>query len=51
MTATLGVGIAYGGVESIVASVFGGAYRDFYMYWLFVIALALRPQGLFGRRQ
>jgi len=51
MTATLGVGVAYGGVESIIASVLGGAYRDFFMYLLFIVALAVRPQGLFGRRR
>jgi branched-chain amino acid transport system permease protein len=51
ISATLFVGVAVGGIESVVASLFGGAYRDFSIYCLFILVLAIRPQGLFGRRQ
>jgi branched-chain amino acid transport system permease protein len=49
MTATLAVGVTLGGLESVFASLFGGAYRDFCIYLLFIVVLAVRPQGLFGR--
>lgn len=51
LTATFVVGLGVGGFESIVAALFGGAYRDFCMYSLFILILAIRPQGLFGRRR
>lgn len=51
ITATVAAGVALGGIESVFASLFGGAYRDFCMYALFIVLLAVRPQGLFGRRR
>jgi branched-chain amino acid transport system permease protein len=42
-------GIVLGVVESVGAAVVGDGYRDFIGFAAFLIILALRPQGLFGR--
>jgi branched-chain amino acid transport system permease protein len=42
-------GLLLGLIESVGASFFGDGYRDFIGFMAFLIILALRPQGLFGR--
>jgi branched-chain amino acid transport system permease protein len=42
-------GIVLGVVESVGAAIVGDGYRDFIGFAAFLIILALRPQGLFGR--
>lgn len=42
-------GIVIGVVESVGAAIVGDGYRDFIGFAAFLIILALRPQGLFGR--
>ncbi len=46
---TLLGGLAIGLVESLGGAVFGDGYRDFIGLVVFLIFLALRPQGLLGR--
>jgi len=45
---TLGGGIVLGVVESVGAAVFGDGYLDFIGLMVFLVILALRPQGIFG---
>jgi branched-chain amino acid transport system permease protein len=47
---TLIGGLALGLVESLAAAFFGDGYRLFAGLVAFLVFLALRPQGLFGRR-
>ncbi len=42
-------GIVLGVVESVGAAIVGDGYRDFIGFAAFLIILAVRPQGLFGR--
>jgi branched-chain amino acid transport system permease protein len=42
-------GILIGLIESVGAAFIGDGYRDFIGFAAFLIILALRPQGLFGR--
>lgn len=42
-------GLLLGLIESVGASFFGDGYRDFIGFMAFLIILAVRPQGLFGR--
>ena len=46
---TLAGGLALGLVESLGAAVFGDGYRMFIGLVVFLVFLAVRPQGLFGR--
>jgi branched-chain amino acid transport system permease protein len=48
---TLVGGVALGLVESLAAAFLGDGYRLFVGLLAFLVFLALRPQGLFGRRQ
>lgn len=41
-------GILYGLVESIAAGTLGGSYREIVGFAVVILALALRPNGLFG---
>lgn len=41
-------GILYGVVESIAAGTLGGSYREIVGFAVVILALALRPNGLFG---
>lgn len=43
-------GVLLGVIESVGAAFLGDGYRDFVGFAAFLIILALRPQGLFGRR-
>ena len=45
---TLGGGIVLGVVESVGAAIFGDGYLDFIGLMVFLVILALRPQGIFG---
>jgi branched-chain amino acid transport system permease protein len=47
---TLVGGLALGLVESLAAAFLGDGYRLFVGLVAFLVFLALRPQGLFGRR-
>jgi branched-chain amino acid transport system permease protein len=47
---TLVGGVVIGVIESVGASFVGDGYRDFLGFAAFLVILALRPQGLFGRR-
>jgi branched-chain amino acid transport system permease protein len=42
-------GLVLGMIESVGASFFGDGYRDFIGFMAFLLILAVRPQGLFGR--
>lgn len=42
-------GLLLGLVQSVAAAQFGGGWRDFTVYALFFIVLAIRPQGVFVR--
>jgi branched-chain amino acid transport system permease protein len=44
-------GILYGVLESISAGLLGGSYREIVGFAVVIIALAIRPNGLFGRMQ
>ncbi|MFE4104781.1 branched-chain amino acid ABC transporter permease [Almyronema epifaneia] len=44
-------GILYGVVEAIAAGLLGGSYREIVGFAVVIVALALRPGGLFGRQQ
>lgn len=46
---TLIGGIGLGVIESLGGAVFGDGYRDLIGLAVFLVFLALRPQGLFGR--
>ena len=42
-------GVALGVIQSLSVSTFGGGWRDVVVYVLFLVVLAVRPQGLFRR--
>lgn len=42
-------GLIYGVVEAMIAAMFGSTYTQIVAFSLVILALALRPQGLFGR--
>jgi branched-chain amino acid transport system permease protein len=42
-------GLIYGVVEALIAAVFGSTYTQIVAFSLIIVALALKPQGLFGR--
>ena len=44
-------GVFYGVVESVAAGTLGGSYREIVGFAVVILALALRPNGLFGRMQ
>lgn len=44
-------GVLYGVVESVAAGTLGGSYREIVGFAAIIVALALRPNGLFGRMQ
>jgi branched-chain amino acid transport system permease protein len=44
-------GLAFGAVEALVARYLGPEFRDIFGLLLIVAVLAVRPTGLFGRRQ
>lgn len=46
---TLAGGLLLGLVESVGGAFFGDGYRDFIGFVAFLVFLAVRPQGLFGR--
>jgi branched-chain amino acid transport system permease protein len=42
-------GLIYGGAESLFTAAFGSTYTQILTFGLVIVALALRPDGLFGR--
>ena len=44
-------GIFYGVGESLAAGYFGGSYREIIGFALVITILALKPNGIFGKRQ
>jgi branched-chain amino acid transport system permease protein len=42
-------GLIYGGAESLITAAFGSTYTQILTFGLVIVALALRPDGLFGR--
>ncbi len=44
-------GVLYGVVESVAAGTLGGSYREIVGFAMVIVALALRPNGLFGQMQ
>lgn len=44
-------GLLYGGIESVAAGTLGGSYREIIGFAVVIVALAARPNGLFGRMQ
>jgi branched-chain amino acid transport system permease protein len=44
-------GLVYGIVESLITAVLGSTYTQIVTFGLIIVALALKPHGLFGRAQ
>jgi branched-chain amino acid transport system permease protein len=42
-------GLIYGGAEALITAAFGSTYTQILTFALVIVALALRPDGLFGR--
>ncbi len=42
-------GLLYGSAESLITAAFGSTYTQILTFGLVIVALALRPEGLFGR--
>lgn len=47
---TFAAGLAVGVIQTVGAQVFGGGYADLCVYVALLLALTLRPGGVFGRR-
>ena len=45
----MAAGLIYGGAESLITAAFGSTYTQMLTFGLVIVALALRPDGLFGR--
>src|SRR5262249_43010358 len=50
MSGTLGAAIILGGAEAIVVTMFGASLAPLVSFAMLLGVLAVRPQGLFGRR-
>ncbi|HEV7880593.1 MAG TPA: branched-chain amino acid ABC transporter permease, partial [Bradyrhizobium sp.] len=50
MTGTLVAGIILGVAETIVLTLFGASWAPAISFGMLLAVLAVRPQGLFGRR-
>ena len=50
MTGTLAAGLILGIAESIVLTLFGASWAPAMSFAMLLVVLAVRPQGLFGRR-
>lgn len=44
-------GLIYGMAEALITAIFGSTYTQIATFGLVIVALALRPQGLFGRAE
>jgi len=47
---TFAAAVALGLIQTSVAAVIGGGYRDLIVYLVFFLVLSVLPQGVFGRR-
>lgn len=50
ITGSVAGGFVLGLLETVGVSLTGPSYRDILIYGVFILALMLRPQGLFGRK-
>jgi branched-chain amino acid transport system permease protein len=44
-------GLIFGVVEALITALLGSAYTQILTFALVIVALALRPNGLFGRAE
>jgi branched-chain amino acid transport system permease protein len=44
-------GLIFGVVEALITALLGSAYTQILTFALVIVALALRPDGLFGRAE
>jgi branched-chain amino acid transport system permease protein len=44
-------GLLFGVVEALITALLGSAYTQILTFALVIVALALRPNGLFGRAE
>ena len=44
-------GLLYGIAEALITALFGSTYTQISTFGLVIVALALRPDGLFGTRE